>query len=123
MRFASDLLLGATTYLSAAYLLLDIGLIPFSPAAVYRAQLLIIPGIITFARKIAAENREKMKPQAVFGIDGSWNHRRNGSAPILDLVDFGIGRVVDFEIIQKATASGRGNYERSSNRMKWKWRQ
>jgi hypothetical protein len=70
----SALLLGAMTYLSAACLLLNIGLIPFSPAAVYKTQLLIIPGIIAFARKIMAENREKMKPHAVVVSDGSCNH-------------------------------------------------
>jgi hypothetical protein len=74
MGFALALLLGRTTHSFAAYVLLNIKLIPFSPAAVCQAQLLIIPGIIPFARKIAAENREKMKPQAVIGIDGSWKH-------------------------------------------------
>jgi hypothetical protein len=118
--FGLILLLGATAYLSATYLLLDIGLIPFSPAAVCKAQLLIIPGIIAFARKIAAENREKMKPQTVVGIDGSWNHRRNGSVHLLDMVDVGSGRVVDLEMVQKATGSGRGNYEGSSNGMECK---
>jgi ABC-type methionine transport system permease subunit len=62
MSFALALLLGASIHLSAAYLVLNIGLIPFSPAAVYKAQLLIIPGITAFARKITAENREKVKP-------------------------------------------------------------
>jgi hypothetical protein len=122
MGFASALLLEATTYSSVAYFLLNIGLIPFWPAAAYKAQLLIIPGIIAFARKIATENCEKMKPQAVVGIDGSWNHRRNGSAHLLDMVDVGGGRVVDFEMIQKTTASGCGNYQGSSNGMEWKWR-
>jgi hypothetical protein len=59
MGFASALLLRATTYSSAAYFVLNIGLIPFSPAAVYKAQLLIIPGIIAFTRKIAAENARR----------------------------------------------------------------
>jgi hypothetical protein len=111
MGFALALLLGATTYLSAVCLLFNIGLIPFSPAAVYKAKLLIIPGIIAFARKIAAENREKMKPQAIVGIDGSCNHRRNGSARLLHMVDVGSGRVADFEMVQKTTASGRGKYQ------------
>jgi hypothetical protein len=35
---------------------------------------LIIPGIVAFARRNAAENREKMNPQAVVAIDGGWNH-------------------------------------------------
>jgi hypothetical protein len=90
-------------------------------------KLLIIPGILAFARKIATENREKMKPQAVIGIDGSWEHRRNGSAHLLDMVDVGSGRVVNFEMVQKTTASGPGNYGGSSNgmecdEMEWKWR-
>jgi hypothetical protein len=66
---------------------------------VYMAQLLIIPGIIASARKIAADNCEKMKPQAVVGIYGSWNHRRNRSTHLLDMVDVGGGRVVDFETV------------------------
>jgi hypothetical protein len=83
---------------------------------------LTIPGIIGLARKIAAENREKIKPQAVVGINGSWNHRRNGSAHLIDIVDVGSGRLIDFEMVQKTTASGRDNYEGSSNGMEWKWR-
>jgi hypothetical protein len=63
-----------------------------------------------------------MKPQAVVGIDGSWNHQRNESANLLDVVDVGSGSVVDFEMVQETTASGRGNYEGSSNGMEWKWR-
>jgi hypothetical protein len=54
--FPLALPLGATTYSFAACFLLNIWLIPFSPVAVYRAQILIVPGII------AAEKREKMKP-------------------------------------------------------------
>jgi hypothetical protein len=69
--FALALLLGATTYSSTAYLLLNVGLIPFSPAAVYPAQIPIVLTIIIFARKITAENREKMTERAVVGIDGS----------------------------------------------------
>jgi hypothetical protein len=38
MGFALALLLGATSYLPAVYLLLNIGLIPLSPAAVYKAK-------------------------------------------------------------------------------------
>jgi hypothetical protein len=78
--------------------------------------------IATLARKIAAENREKMKPQAVVGINGSWSRRKNGSMHIIDMVDDGSGRVVGFEIVQKANESGRGSYEGSSNGMEWKWR-
>jgi hypothetical protein len=78
---------------------------------------LIVSGIVSFTRKIVAENREKMKSQAMIGIDGSWNHRRKRPAHILDMLDVGSGRVVDFKIVQKTTASGRGNYQGSSNGM------
>jgi hypothetical protein len=86
MGFALALRLGATTYSSAVCLLLNIGRIVFSPALVCTSQILTVPGIVAFARKIAAENRENVKLQAVVGIDGSWNHRRNESAHILGLV-------------------------------------
>jgi hypothetical protein len=45
-----------------------------------------------------------MKLQSVVGIDGSLNHQRNEPAHILDMV-------------QKTTASGRRNYQGSSNGM------
>jgi hypothetical protein len=111
MGFALAPLLGAMTYSSADYFLLNIGLIPFSPVALYAYQLLIVPGIVSFARKIAAENHEKMKTQAVIRIDGSWTHRRNGSTQFVDMADVGSERVVDFETVQKTTASGGGNYQ------------
>jgi hypothetical protein len=38
------------------------------------------------------------------------------------MVDVGSGRVVDFEMIRKTTASRHGNYEGSRNGMEWKWR-
>jgi hypothetical protein len=120
--FTFALLLGATTYSSAACLLLNIGLILFSRTVVYHAQILIVLGIAALARKIAAQNSQKMKRLAVVGINGSWNHRRNRSAHILDMVDIESGSVVDFEIIQRVDASGRGNYEGSSHGMEWKWK-
>jgi hypothetical protein len=82
---AFALLLGATTYSSAGNLLLNTEVIPFSAVAVYAAQILIVLGIVAFARKIPMENSEKMKPQAVVGIDGSGSHRRNGSACVLSM--------------------------------------
>jgi hypothetical protein len=41
----------------------------------------IVSGIGGFAGKIAAGNRKKMTQSAAVGIDGSWNHRRNGMPP------------------------------------------
>jgi hypothetical protein len=79
---------------------------------------LIVPGIVAFARQIAAENRENGKPQAVIGIDGRWKHRRNGSAHTLGMVEVGSGRVVDFKIAEKEIASGCGNQQRGNNGMK-----
>jgi hypothetical protein len=67
---------------------------------------LVVPGIVTFARKIAVENREKMKQSAVVGINGSWNHQRNGLTHILHMVDVESRRVIDFDFVQKVNASG-----------------
>jgi uncharacterized protein YcgI (DUF1989 family) len=111
------------THSSAAYLLLNIGSIRFSPPVTCPAQIVIVPGTVAFARKIASENREKMKQQAAVDPNDSWNHRRNGSAHILDVVDDESRRVVDFEIVQRANASERGNYQGNSSVMEWKWKQ
>jgi hypothetical protein len=66
-------------------------------------------------RRLRREDGEKLKPQAAAGIDGSWNHRRNGLVPIFDMVDVVGGRAVDFETVQKTTKSGHGNCQASSN--------
>jgi hypothetical protein len=58
-----------------------------------------------------------MKPRAVVGNDGEWDHRRNGSVYILTIVDVGGGRAVGFQIVQKITAPGRGSCQGSSNGM------
>jgi hypothetical protein len=62
-------------------------------------------------------NGEKMKPQTVVGIDGSWNHRMNGSVHILDMVDVRNGMMVGLEIIDAETASRCETYHRSSHVM------
>jgi hypothetical protein len=61
-----------------------------------------------------------MKPQTVIGIYGRWTHRRKGSAPIIDMDEGGSGRVVDCEMVQKETASGRGSHPGSSDGMEVK---
>jgi hypothetical protein len=48
---------------------------------------LIVSGIISLARQIAAEDRKKMKRPAVVDPDNSWSHRRHGSAHIVDMAD------------------------------------
>jgi hypothetical protein len=109
--------LGAMRSSSPVYLLLNIGLIPVSRLAAYAVQILIVSIIVALARKIAAEKREKMKQPALVGINSSWNHRRNGSVHIFDLVDVEYRRVIDFEMVQRTNASRRGNYQGSSNGM------
>jgi hypothetical protein len=76
-------------------------LIPFSPAPVYLTQILTILGKVAFIWKIAAGNHTKMKQLTVVEIDGNWNHRRNGSTHILDMVAVENRCIVDFDIVQK----------------------
>jgi hypothetical protein len=102
-------------YSSTVCLLLNIGLIPFSPAVVDISEFVIVLGIIAFARKMAAENHEKTKRLAVVGISGDWNPQRNGSAHILYMVNVERRTVVDFEVIEKVNASGRDDCKGSSS--------
>jgi hypothetical protein len=113
------LLVGATTYSSAVWPFLNLELIPFFPAAVYPSQILIVTGIFALARKIAAENRGKMKHPAAVGINDSCNHRRNGWTHILDMLDVENGSVVDFGIVQKANTSGWATVREAAMDLKW----
>jgi hypothetical protein len=73
--FAFALLLGGTTYSPAAYCARS-GADPVFWAVVFASETLIIAGIVAFAEKNAAENREKRKQSAIVSINGSWDHRR-----------------------------------------------
>jgi hypothetical protein len=81
------MVVAGTTYMVIAMFLLGIGLILFSASAVSAAQLILIQGIVAFARKACARNRGAMKESTAVGIDGSWNHRHKGSAHIIDMMD------------------------------------
>jgi hypothetical protein len=82
------------------------GLILFSRAGVYGTQIVIVLGIVAFARKIAAENHKELKRSAVIEIDGSWDNQKNGMAYLCGIVDVDSRRVVESEIIEKVNASG-----------------
>jgi hypothetical protein len=115
--WAYSMLVAGMTYNACATFLLGLGLLPFSASTVYAAQLVLVPGIITFARIVCTRNRAAMRHHAVVAVEGSWNHRRNGSAHIIDMIDMDTGRVVDFEVLEKSSPTRRGNYEGSSNGM------
>jgi hypothetical protein len=74
-------------YCSTVCLLLNIGLIPFASAVIDISEIMIVPEIIVFAMKMAAENPEKIKQLAVVGINVGWNRQRNGSADICDIAN------------------------------------
>lgn len=114
---AYGLLVSGLTYTGIASFLLLVGVRPLSASLVYSAQLMLIPGIIAFARIVVSRNREAMKPRAAVGIDGSWDHRRNGSAHVISMMDIKSGRVVDYEVVRRAVGRRPGNYVGSSNGM------
>jgi hypothetical protein len=62
-----------------------------------------------------------MKYPAAVDPDDSWNHRRNGSAHILDMVYVESQRVVDFETVHRTNASGGATTGEVV--MEWKWTQ
>jgi hypothetical protein len=111
------MLVAGTTYTAIATFLLGIGVIPFSGSAIDAAQFILVPGIVASATKVCARNRGAMKENATLGIEGSWNHRRNGSAHIIDMIDTESGRVDDFEIDEGGNHRRQGNYRGSSNGM------
>jgi hypothetical protein len=78
---------------------------------------LTVPAIVASSRKFARDNCEKIKESAVIGIDGSWNHRRNGSADIRNRIDVESRRVGNFEIVHMVNASGQGSQKGDSNGM------
>jgi hypothetical protein len=111
------MLTAGASYGFLARFLLGIGVVSFSATAVYNAQRELMSGIISFAREVCRTNRDAMQPSAVVGIDGTWNHRRNGSVHILDMIDLDSGLVVDSEIVERLTKTGLGNYRGSSHGM------
>jgi hypothetical protein len=62
-----------------------------------------------------------MEQSVVGGIDGSWNHQRNGLVHTVEMADADSRAVVDFEIVQHANPPGRGSMKDAV--MEWKWKQ
>jgi hypothetical protein len=113
-----SILVTGTTYAAIANFLMGIDVIPFSASAVDAAQVVLVPGIVAFAKRICARDRAAMKENAIVGIDSSWNHRRNDSADMIDMIDTDSGSVVYCEIVERASSWRQGNYRGSRNGMK-----
>jgi hypothetical protein len=86
---------------SVASFLLNPGLVPFCLAGVQVVQTSIVQGIVSFAKKMAAENREKRKQSGVLGIDGSSLNQKNRLVHISDTLNAESRWAIDVEVIQK----------------------
>jgi hypothetical protein len=72
-----------------------------SKTTFYRRQKEIGKKIIQLCDKKMKEEREKIDNNTVIGIDGSWDHRRNGQWCIVDGIDTGTGKIIYYSLISK----------------------
>jgi hypothetical protein len=61
--------------------------------------------------------RDRVVPETIFAVDGSWSQRSNAMHCVVDFVDTCRKKVIDFEIIEKQIGFIHGNYFGPSNGM------
>ena len=84
--------------------------IPVSSATYYRHQNNILPTVTSSAKKSVEYYSTLIKDDAKLSIDAQWNHRRNGTAANLTIIDNQQNKVVGWETITKDVGSFKGNY-------------
>jgi hypothetical protein len=115
--FPFAVLFSAISFTTASSVLLCLGLIPITAAGFYLVQKSLRTPILDHAKWLVAKNRSEMKPESTISINGSWTHRRHASDAIVDVIDVGTNKIIDFEILTKSTKQRSGNYTGSSNGM------
>jgi hypothetical protein len=79
------------------------GQLPVTERQFYTTQTGMLPGILAFAREIVDANKDAMSPGTWLGIARSWNHHRNASEYIVELIGCQNGTMVDFGIVSRDT--------------------
>lgn len=79
-------------------------------------------GIIKILNVIGKMNckkwQEAMKPGAIIGIDGSWDHRRNGKFCIVEAFDLETKKIIAYSIIERPTQKNpHASFKSAANQM------
>ena len=116
-QFVFSILVEGLNFKSTRRCMLWNNINPPSAHKFYEVQAKIAPILVSLARESCDSWRQSMTPGSIISLDGSWSHRRNAARCILDFIDAGRNKVVDFEIVEKTGCRVEGNYEGPSNGM------
>lgn len=84
----------------------------------YAIQKILINKLDKFAHSNCKKWQRKMKPGAIIGIDGSWDHRRNGKFCIVEAFDLETKKNVAYSIIERPTQKNRNAaFKSAANQM------
>ena len=83
----------------------------------YELQQKISAELIQMTRERVKIERLKMLPGSLVSIDGSWDHRRNGSMCVVTMIDKRTNKIVDFEITTKPKQYVEGNTTVASSKL------
>lgn len=82
----------------------------------YFHQTAVIRSIEACAKINCKKHQQLMKPGAVIGIDGSWDHRRNGKFCIIEAFDLETKKIVAYSIIERPTNKN-ASFKNAANQM------
>lgn len=84
----------------------------------YFHQTAVIRSIEACAKINCKKHQQLMKPGAVIGIDGSWDHRRNGKFCIIEAFDLETKKIVAYSIIERPTQKNKNaSFKNAANQM------
>ena len=117
LRFVFSVLVHGSSYKTTSQIFLWNNFIPPSKTAFYQLQNQIKDVILDFAKESCNKWRCDPMRSDVIAFDGSWSHRRNASHCVVEIVDPKTRKILDFEIVFKATGKSKGNFDGPSNQM------
>lgn len=84
----------------------------------YFYQKAMIKGIEACAKLNCKKYQKLMKPGSIIGIDGSWDHRRNGKFCIVEAFDLETKKIVAYSIIERPTLKNKcASFKKAANQM------
>lgn len=117
IKFAIALIYCGYTETSASSFTILIGHTPPETELIRKAIHTLRPYLAELAEQSCEFWRSQMPDQAVISIDGSWNHRRHGTAEILDVICVQNKKIIDFDIRIRESTNIIGNTDVTSQAM------
>ena len=117
LQFAYSIIVHGLGYLSTSLCFLENGILPPSHSTYYDKIDIVIDAIIKLCKECVLFEYKQIHFNTVIGLDGSWDHKRNGMNCIVVVIDQIRKKIIDFEIIRRSSKYKQTDYKGSPQGM------